>query len=160
MKNNRIESYNLKWKYFTFVYKTSYWRTQWMSLSRERLQCKYVQSSMLMLAPPSFLSPPSPPPTTTSLSRNTRVRSNKITKKKKKKKKNSTTKLSGCIVHTLRYIDRWTKREIKEDEECLFSLLGHVYQYNFICYRLAIVCFFLFRLIELTNIEKDTEGWK
>ena len=29
-----------------------------MCLSRERLQCKYVQSSMLMLAPPSFLSPP------------------------------------------------------------------------------------------------------
>jgi hypothetical protein len=41
------------------------------------------------------------------------------------------------------------RREIEQeedDEKWLFSLLGHIYQQNFICYRRAIVSFHLFEL--------------
>jgi hypothetical protein len=50
------------------------------------------------------------------------------------------------------------RREIEEkedDEERLFSLLGHIHHQNFVCYRRVVVFFHLFKL---TIIEKDIEG--
>jgi hypothetical protein len=98
-----------------------------MNVSRERLQCKYVQSSMLMLAPPSSLSPPPPPSPPPSLSRE-----QALVRIRLQKKKNSTTIQNAYVAHIVLCIDRWTRREIKEedDEERLFSLSGHIYTYT------------------------------